>query len=114
MRSALLIAVAAVVLATPTVAHRPRPGPTLEFGPNCPALARATGRSRVFVGSVLGGQNRRGSWGDGTFRDYRTYQGCFASLAACQTWVARQSRHHPLPPGYARCTEVFVGLRPDR
>lgn len=114
MRSATLIAVAAVVLALPAEAGHRRPGPTLEFGPNCHAVARASGQSTVYAGSVLGGQNRRGVWGEGSLRDYRSDQGCFVSLAACQTWVTRRHGFRSLPPGYARCTAVFVGLMPAR
>lgn len=92
---------------------RSLPGPTVNHGPNCAALARATGLDTLHVGTVLGGQNRRGRWGDGTFRDYRTYQGCFVTADACQQFLVRHQNHHPWPTGYARCTPVFVGLTPN-
>jgi hypothetical protein len=66
----------------------------------------------LYVGTVLGGQNRRGHGGDGAYRHYSTYQGCFVSEASCQAFLARNAAHHPLPPGYARCTAVTVGLTP--
>ncbi len=104
----------ALILAAGVAEARRLPGPTLNDGPNCHALHRATGISTLYVGTVLGGQNRRGRWGDGTFRDYRSYQGCFVSADACGRFVARHQAHHPLPPGYGRCTPVFVGLHPAR
>jgi hypothetical protein len=87
-------------------------GATLRFGPDCKRIQRQTGQDTVVVGTVLGGQNRRGRWGDGTFRDYRTFQACFATVDACQMWAGRTQAHHPHPPGYARCTPVYVGLQP--
>lgn len=87
-------------------------GRTAYFGPDCRSVQRATGQATVVVGTVLGGQNRRGRWGDGTNRDYRTFQACFATVEACVDWAGRQQAHHPHPPGYARCTPIFVGLLP--
>ena len=115
MKTAALTALTAALLlsASPGEARR-LPGPTAYFGPNCQAIYRATGQPVLYVGTVLGGQNRRGRWGDGTFRDYRSYQGCFVSADACGRFVARHQAHHPLPPGYGRCTPVFVGLHPAR
>ena len=115
MSRRLLMSVPFVALTLASAAEARRlPGPTLEFGPNCAALYRATRQPVLFVGTALGGQNRRGRWGDGTFRDERTYQGCFTTEAGCQRWVARQGRHHPLPPGYQRCTLVRMERVPSR
>lgn len=113
MKTAALTALTAALLlsASPGEARR-LPGPTAYFGPNCQAIYRATGQPVLYVGTVLGGQNRRGFGGDGTYRHSSTYQGCFVSEAGCQAFLARNSAHHPLPPGYARCTPVYVGLTP--
>ena len=92
---------------------RALPGPTVTDGPNCHALSRASGLDTLYVGTVLGGQNQRHVWGDGTYRDDRTFQGCFVSEAACLDWVARRAAHHSQPPGYSRCTRVFIGLTPE-
>ncbi len=96
------------------VSARPMPGPTVTFGPNCHAISRVSRQDTLYVGTVLGGQIRPGKWGDGTFRDYRTFQGCFRSVDACQIWISGHASRHTSPPGYARCTEVFVGLNPAR
>lgn len=109
------VAVASLAMALFTgsaVADHVYGGATLRFGPDCKRIQRVTGQDTVVVGTVLGGQNRRGKWGDGTYRDYRTFQACFATVDACQGWAARQQAHHPQPPGYARCTPVYVGLEP--
>ena len=98
--------------AAPAAAEHVWRGATDRFGPDCRSIQRATGQATVVVGTVLGGQNRKGRWGDGTFRDYRTFQACFASVDACNVWVARNAAHHPEAPGYARCTPVYVGLTP--
>lgn len=98
--------------AAPAMADHVSRGATFKFGPDCKSVQRATGQATVVVGTVLGGQNRRGRWGDGTYRDYRTFQACFASVDACQLWVARNAAHHPQAPGYGRCTPVYVGLTP--
>ena len=87
-------------------------GATDRFGPDCKRLYRQTGQATLVVGSVLGGQNRHTRWGDGTFRDYRTMQACFTSVQACEVWVSRQEAQRPHPPGYTRCTPVYVVLRP--
>lgn len=103
-----------LALSAPAAAdHRYGPS-TFKYGPDCKRLQRLTGQDRLVVGTVLGGQNRRGLWGDGTFRDYRTFQACFVSVEACEAWTARQAAHHPMPPGYARCTSVYVGLTRPR
>lgn len=102
-----------IALATVPAQARGLPGPTVTDGPNCHALSRATGQDTLFVGTVLGGQDRPGKWGDGTFRDYRTFQGCFVSEVTCQEWVVRHAMQRPMPPAYGRCTRVFVGLTPD-
>jgi len=99
------------LLSLPAEARR-LPGPTAYHGPNCAALYRATGQPVLYVGTVLGGQNRRGRSGDGTWRRNSTYQGCFVSEAACQGFLVRNQAHHPQRPGYARCTAVMVGLTP--
>lgn len=109
--SAAVFAIAALI-ALPAAAGHTRRGATAHNGPDCRAIQRITGQSTVVVGSVLGGQNRSGRHGQGTYRDYRTLQACFASVDACQNWAARNARHHPHAPGYARCTPVYVGLRP--
>lgn len=111
-RFALTVLPLTLMLAAGSAEARRLPGPTLDFGPNCHALYRATGQATLYVGTVLGGQNRRGTWGDGTFRDYRTSQGCFRTAEACGAFIARQRAHRPEAPGYARCTPVFVGLTP--
>lgn len=100
-------------LGVATANARALPGPTETDGPNCHALSRASGQDTLYVGTVLGGQNQRHAWGDGTYRDYRTFQGCFVSEATCLDWVARRAAHHSQPPGYSRCTRVFVGLTPE-
>lgn len=87
-------------------------GASERFGPDCRRLYRQTGQATLIVGSVLGGQDRRTRWGDGTFRDYRTMQACFTSVAGCEAWAANQSYQRPHPPGYVRCTPVYVGLEP--
>jgi len=116
IRSRLAPAAALVLLAMTGAASADHiyGGATLRFGPDCKRLQRATGAERLVVGTVLGGQDRRGRWGDGTFRDYRTFQACFTSFEACEAWTARNAAHHPHPPGYARCTSVYVGLTPPR
>jgi len=48
------------LLSLPAEARR-LPGPTAYHGPNCAALYRATGQPVLYVGTVLGGQNRRGA-----------------------------------------------------
>jgi hypothetical protein len=108
-----LLAAGSAALAAPAHA-RSQPGPTHLFGPNCQAVYRASGHGALFVGTVLGGRQTRHRWGSGTFTDYRTFQGCFRSAEACQVWVADHASRHRNPPGYARCTPVFVGLNPAR
>lgn len=100
------------LLTTSAAEARRLPGPTAYHGPNCQALYKATRQPVLYVGTVLGGQNRRGFGGDGTYRHYATYQGCFVTEAGCQAFLARNAAHHPQPPGYARCTAVYVGLTP--
>lgn len=117
MRALPLLALSVIALSLVAGSQAPAsarslPGPTVNGGPNCHAISRATGQDALFVGTVLGGQNRRGRWGDGTFRDYRTFQGCFVTAEACQAFVTRHQAHHPEAPGYGRCTAVFVGLTP--
>lgn len=113
LRRLAFVAPLLTLLSLPTEA-RSLPGPTAYNGPNCRAIARATGLDTLHVGTVLGGQNRSGAWGDGTGRDYRTFQGCFTTASACEAFIARNRAHHPLLPGYARCTAVFVGKYPAR
>lgn len=115
MRRALALLAILPLLAIshgPARADHLRGAASFKFGPDCKRLYRATGKPTLYVGTVLGGQNRRGRWGNGTRRDYRTYQACFTTLARCERWTARNAAHHGKPPGYARCTQVYVGLEP--
>ena len=112
MRKILLCSAVFACLVSGSAEAKRLPGPTVTFGPNCHALSRATGQSVLFVGSVLGGRTTRHRWGDGTMTDYRMFQGCFVSEETCRAWVGRHSVRHNRHPGYVRCTEVNVGLRP--
>ncbi|HRJ70150.1 MAG TPA: hypothetical protein PK812_11125 [Beijerinckiaceae bacterium] len=112
MRAKSIALVLAVCAAAGTAEARPMPGPTVTFGPNCHAISRATGQSSLFVGTVLGGRTTGHRWGDGTMMDYRTFQGCFVTEAACTAWAARHASRYPGAPAYSRCTPVYVGLRP--
>lgn len=99
-------------VAAGTAEARRLPGPTVNDGPNCHAISRASGQASLFVGTVMGGRTTSHRWGDGTMTDYRTFQGCFTTLSACEHWTAGHARRHNRAPAYARCTPVYVGLHP--
>lgn len=101
-------AFSALTLSVPATAGR-LPGPTHLEGPNCAAVAKASGLDTLYVGTVLGGRITGHRWGDGTMRDYKTWQGCFVSLERCTAWVAERAAVYTQPPGYARCTRVLAG-----
>ena len=66
--------------------------------------ARGPGGPVVRVaGNYLGGSRVRGG-----VVDWKSHQGCFPNLAACEAWLAAKAAHHPLGPGYARCTPVTL------
>lgn len=111
-RLILTLAGLLAITAAASAADRRHSGATFKFGPDCQPLYRSSGQANLYVGTVFGGQNRPGKWGDGTFRDYRTHQACFTSAAACASWVSRNAAHRYQAPAYARCTEVYVGLTP--
>ena len=111
--NSLVLSLLALTAAGAAEARR-LPGPTVTDGPNCHAISRASGQASLFVGTVTGGRTTGHRWGDGTMTDYRTFQGCFTTLAACETWTAGHARRHNRAPGYSRCTAVYVGLQPSR
>jgi hypothetical protein len=112
MRRVLVLSILFAAALTTAAEARKLPGPTKFFGPNCHAIYRATGQPTLFVGTVLGGRTTAHRWGDGTMTDYRTFQGCFVTAEACAAWTASHAARYPRPPGYVRCTPVYIGLRP--
>lgn len=58
----------------------------------------------LIAGNYLGGRRVR----DGIV-DWKSFQGCFHTAQACQSWLARHAISHPLQPGFATCTTVTVG-----
>ena len=65
---------------------------------------RGAGPQQVAIaGTYLGGRPVR----DGIV-DRKSFQGCFASLDRCESWLAGKALSHPLQPGYARCTPVII------
>jgi hypothetical protein len=58
----------------------------------------------LIAGNYLGGRRVR----DGIV-DWKSFQGCFRSADACQSWLARHALSHPLQPGFATCTPVTIG-----
>jgi hypothetical protein len=75
-----------------------------------PAVGRACAGMRgdgprvtAIAGNYLGGAPTRGG-----MVNRMAFQGCFARLDACETWLADKARRYPLPPGIATCTPVVL------
>lgn len=65
---------------------------------------RGSGPQHVAIaGNYLGGRPVR----DGVV-DWKSFQACFQTADRCEGWLAAKSRHFPLRPGFATCTQVIV------
>jgi hypothetical protein len=67
-------------------------------GPRGPGFAY-----EAIAGNYLGGRPLRSG-----MVDRKSFQGCFASEAHCEVWLADKARQFPLAPGFATCTRVVL------
>lgn len=74
-----------------------------SVGRACPGARSDGPRVSAIAGNYLGGRLVR----DGIV-DRMSFQGCFATLTACERWLSEKAVRYPLAPGFARCTPVVL------
>lgn len=99
MRHRLSLAALAMIAGTASAAAWTPPA----VGAACKGMRGEGPRVTAIAGNFLGGAPMR----DGTVSRV-SFQGCFARLDHCETWLADKAKRYPLQPGIATCQSVVL------
>lgn len=77
-----------------------------RVGPACHGLRHAGPPVIRIAGNFLGGRRVGHGFLRQSVVDYKSFQNCFGTLQACETWLAHHALRFPLRPGFATCTPV--------